>query len=267
MQALLFALGGGVIGAGAALLITTMLEATPIWLVVIWTLPAMFVLAMLCSLAPLWRIWRIQPGEILRAGASIAVLRARAWRLPLRVSPINGLVLRNVTRSRPRTLITVGSLFLSSLLLVLMVSSVLALRQTLLGTLLGSFVLAQTAVPQIAACVFALLLTFLSVADLLLMQVRERRQEIGVLQAMGWPPRLVQGLFAREGMLLALIGAVPGALAAEGVLATQQSIQNGVAPLIGLGAIALLILVAGLATIPALRAVGGLPVVDMLRTE
>lgn len=265
MQALLFALVGGLVGMGAALLIATMLDAIPIWLIVIWTLPALLLVALLGSLYPLWTIWRIQPAEILRAGAAIAARRARLLRVPLWA--IGGLVLRNLARSRPRTALTVGSLFLSALLLVLMLSSILALRQTLIGTLLGSYVLVQTAALQIAGCVFALLLSFLSVADLLLMQVRERQQEIGVLQAVGWRPRLVQGLFAREGVLLALLGAVPGALVAEGILAAQHQMQNAVAPLVGVGAVILLALVAGLAALPALRAVSRMQVMDVLRGE
>ncbi len=101
--------------------------------------------------------------------------------------------MRNLARSRPRTVITVGSLFLSAILLVLMFSGILALRQTLVGTLLGDFVLLQTAVPQIAGCVFAVLLSFLSVADLLLLRVRERQQEIALLQAIGWRPAVAGG--------------------------------------------------------------------------
>ncbi|HEU5201029.1 MAG TPA: FtsX-like permease family protein [Ktedonobacterales bacterium] len=265
MQALLFALVGGLVGMGAALLIATMLDAIPIWLIVIWTLPAMLLVALLGSLYPLWTIWRIQPAEILRAGAAIAAPRIKLLRVPLWA--IGGLALRNLARSRPRTVMTVGSLFLSALLLVLMMSSILALRQTLLGTLLGSYVLVQTAALQIAGCVFALLLSFLSVADLLLLQVRERQQEIGVLQAVGWRPRLIQGLFAREGVLLALLGAVPGALVAEGILAAQHQMQNAVAPLIGVGAVLVLALVAGLAALPALRAVSRMQVMDVLRGE
>jgi hypothetical protein len=265
MQALLFALVGGAVGMGAALLLATMLDAIPIWLVVIWTLPAMLLVALLGSVYPLWTIWRIQPAEILRAGAAIAARRARLLRVPLWA--VGGLALRNLARSRPRTLMTIGSLFLSALLLVLMLSSILALRQTLIGTLLGSYVLVQTAALQIAGCVFALLLSFLSVADLLLLQVRERQQEIGVLQAVGWRPRLVQGLFAKEGLLLALLGAVPGALVAEGILAMQHQMQNAVAPLVGVGAVILLALVAGLATLPALRAVSRMQVMDVLRGE
>jgi cell division protein FtsX len=265
MQALLFALVGGLVGMGAALLIATMLDALPIWLIVIWTLPAMLLVALLGSLYPLWTIWRIQPAEILRAGAAIAAQRAKLLRVPLWA--IGGLALRNLARSRPRTALTVGSLFLSALLLVLMLSSILALRQTLIGTLLGSYVLVQTAALQIAGCVFALLLSFLSIADLLLLQVRERHQEIGVLQAVGWRPRLIQGLFAREGVLLALLGAIPGALVAEGMLAAQHQMQNAVAPLVGVGAVILLALVAGLATLPALRAVSRMQVMDVLRGE
>src|SRR5260370_28712305 len=89
------------------------------------------------------------------------------------------LVLRNLARSRPRTLITVVSLFLSAILLVVMFSGILALRQTLTGTLLGDFVLLQTAVPQIAGCVLAVALSVLSVAGLLLLQVPGRQLESG----------------------------------------------------------------------------------------
>jgi len=45
--------------------------------------------------------------------------------------PIATLVLRNLGRSRTRTLITVLSLFLSALLLVLMFTGVLSLHQAL----------------------------------------------------------------------------------------------------------------------------------------
>ena len=94
--------------------------------------------------------------------------------------PIGTLVIRNLGRSRVRTLITVMSLFLSAVLLVVMVSGVLTLHQALLGTLLGDDVLLETAVPQIAGCVIAILLTFLSVAHLLLLHVKERQREIGL---------------------------------------------------------------------------------------
>jgi len=277
-QALLLALGGGIGGLGIALLITTLLDAIPIWLIVIWTLPAMLVMALLSSLYPLWQIWHIRPAEVLRAGSPvvgarfIALTSFLAFPLLSLVSPIASLVVRNLARSRPRTLITLASLFLSAILLVLMFSSILALRQTLMGTLLGDFVLLQTAVPQIAGCAFALLLSFLSVADLLLLQVRERQQEIGLLQAIGWRPGLVQWLFMQEGLVLALLGAIPGALLALGILVQQPHypgiIQNSIpSPLVAFSTVLLMVCVAALAAIPALRAVNRMQVADVLRAE
>jgi hypothetical protein len=270
VEALLFALAGGLAGMGIALLMITLLEAIPLWPIVVWTLPTMLVMALVSSLYPLWQLWHIQPAEILRAGSSVASHRVALLGLPFWswVSPIGGLILRNLARSRSRTLVTIGSLFLSAVLLVLMVSSILALRQALQGTLLGNFVLLQTAVPQIAGGVFAVLLTFLSVADLLLLQVRERQQEVGLLQAVGWRPVLVRRLFVQEGLALALIGTIPGVLVALGILAAQHTVQSTLPfPLVALGAVLLLVGVSTLATIPALRAMNRMQVVDVLRAE
>jgi ABC-type antimicrobial peptide transport system permease subunit len=270
VQALLFALGGGFVGVVVALLAIALLGAIPLWLIVVGTLPAMLVLALISAFYPLWQLWRIQPAEILRAGSSLSSKRTSLLGFPLWwvVSPITALVVRNLARARPRTLLTIRSLFLSAVLLVLMVSGVLALRQALQGTLLGDFVLMQTAVPQIAGGVFAVLLTFLSVADLLLLQVRERQQEIGLLQAVGWRSRMVQWLFIQEGMILALISTVPGVLVALGILAAQHTVQRTLLfPLVALGAVLLLVGVSTLATLPALRALNRMQVVEVLRAE
>ena len=182
--------------------------------------------------------------------------------------PIGTLVIRNLGRSRTRALIAALSLFLSALLLMVMLNGVLALHQALQGTLLGDYVLLQTAVPQIAGCVIAIVLTFLSVADLLLLQVRERQKEIGLLQAVGWRPWAIQRLFIQEGLMLALIGAVPGVLVAQWIVSMQHATQDILpAPLVALGAVSLLVLVAACAAIPALRALSRLQVADILRAE
>ncbi len=270
IQALTLAIGGGLVGLGLALLIAMLLEATPLWLVVIWTLPVMLAFAFISILYPLWQIWHIRPAELLRAGATVSAGKARLLgsRIGGRLVPIGTLVLHNLGRSRIRSLITVLSLFLSALLLLVMVNGVLALHQALQGTLLGDYVLLQTAVPQIAGCVIAIVLTFLSVADLLLLQVRERHQEIGLLLAVGWRPGWIQRLFVQEGLMLALLGAIPGVLMALGIVSMQHATQAMIpTPLVALGAVSLLVLVAAGAAIPALRAVSRLQVADVLRAE
>jgi len=268
-QALILAIGGGIIGLGLALLIATFLEVTPLWLVVIWTIPVMLAFALISILYPLWQIWHMRPAEFLRAGSSMS--SGKAILLGSRIGllmPIGTLVLRNLGRSRTRTLITVLSLFLSAVLLVVMFSGVLSLHQALQGTLLGDYVLLQTAVPQIAGCMIAVLLTFLSVADLLLLHARERQQEIGLLQAVGWRPGWIQRLFVQEGLTLAMLGTIPGVLVAQWILHMQHATQSIFpAPLVELGAVLLMVLVAACAAIPALRALNRMQVADVLRSE
>lgn len=270
IQALLLALSGGGIGMGIALLLITFLGATPVWGVVAWTLPVVSFIALLSSIYPLWQIWRIQPAEILRAGFTVTSGNAGFFHLShlAVISPLGSLVIRNLLRSQPRILTTLASLFLSAALLMVMLSSILALHQTLINTLLGSFVLLQTAVPQIAGCVFAVLLTFLNVADLLLLQVRERQREIGLLQAVGWQVKQVQWLFLQEGITLAIIGTLPGVIVALWILLAEHTTQSIIPdPLLALIILMFMVLVAALATLPALRVVSHMPVIDILRAE
>jgi len=268
-QALILAIGGGILGLSLALLIAMFLEVIPLWAVVIWTIPTMLAFAFMSILYPLWQIWHIRPAEFLRAGSAMSSRQAilLGSRIGL-LMPIGTLVLRNLGRSRLRALITVSNLFLSAVLLVLMFTGVLSLHQVLQGTLLGDYVLLQTAVPQIAGCVIAVLLTFLSVADLLLLHVRERQQEIGLLQAVGWRPGWIQRLFVQEGLTLAMIGTIPGVLLAQWILNRQHATQSIFpTPVVALGAVLLMVLVAACATIPALRALSRMQVADVLRSE
>src|SRR5258708_2996889 len=76
-QALLFALVGGLVGMGIAMLMITLLEAIPLWPVVVWTLPTMLVMALVSILYPLWQIWHIRPAELLRAGSTVSSGQAR----------------------------------------------------------------------------------------------------------------------------------------------------------------------------------------------
>ncbi len=269
-QALLLALGGGIIGTGAALILAALFGVTPILIVVIWTLPAILLLGLISVAYPLWQIWHIRPAEALRAGATVTpgtfgVLGSSLWSL---LTPLVSLSLSNLIRLRVRVLIAISSIFFSALLLTIMFSGLLAFRQALQGTLLGNYVLFQTQIPQIAGAVFAVLLTFLSVADLLLLQVRERQQEIGLLRAVGWRPTFVQRMFIQEGFILAVCGALPGVLVALLVLAEQHTAQGAVpAPLIALGTLLGMVVIGGLSTIPAIRMANRLQVVEILRAE
>jgi ABC-type lipoprotein release transport system permease subunit len=265
-QALLLGLGGGILGLGIALFATALLGITPLWSVMIGTVPMMLVLAFLGSLYPLWQLWQIQPAEILRAGSLLTFPRMGQVSLWSWVSPLESLALRNLARTRLRSGITIVSLFVSAMLLAIMVNGSLTLSQTLSGTLLGQFVLLRTTAPLIAGGVLAVFFSLLNVADLLLLQVQERQQEIGVLLAVGWRVGMVQRLFLREGITLALISTLPGVLLAQGIMTIQHTAQNSILSLlVDIGAILLIALVSILAAIPALRVMSRVQVVTMLR--
>lgn len=270
VQTLILAACGGIVGTGLALLLAALIGASPSWAIVLWTLPAVLALALIGVLYPLWQLWHIQPVETLRSGATISRTQSTRLNRSLEtfIPAVTGIALRNLARSRVRTSIALGSLFLSAILLTVMVNGILAFRQTLQGTLLGDYVLLQTAVPQLAGAAFALLLTFLSIADLLLLQVHERTKEIGLLQSVGWRLGIVQRMFVQEGMTLAFLGAIPGVLVALAVLAVQHSSQSATsALLVALGAVILILLISALATIPAIRAVNRTQLMDVLRAE
>lgn len=268
-EVFLLALLGGVVGLGIALLLVVILGISPSWDIVAWTLPAVLTLALLSMLVPLWQLWRVQPAAVLRAHTAIIPQRTTrfAFSISRRLPIVWSMALRNLARSPVRTCIAVGSLFLSALLLTIMLDGLLAFRQALQGTDLGAYILLQTAIPQLAGAIFALTLTFLNVADVLLLQVHERHKEIGVLHAIGWRSSIVQQLFVQEGMTLAMLGILPGCFVALFLVSFVQS-TKGVSTLTVAGAAALILfMVSALATLPALTAARKTHVIDILRAE
>src|SRR5579862_2094421 len=178
-QALILAGIGAGVGVALAVAIAGAIGVAPPLAIVIGALPLTLGLALLSAAYPLIQLRRLRPAEAFRVGSSIAdagahahrVTRATATRaassrahtpggMLSRLPTVSGLAVRNLLRSRLRALISIGSLFCSAILLIVVVESILSLRATLQGTLLGNAVLAQTAAPQIAGGVFAIVLTF-----------------------------------------------------------------------------------------------------------
>jgi ABC-type antimicrobial peptide transport system permease subunit len=68
----------------------------------------------------------------------------------------------------------------------------------------------------------------------------------------------------QEGLILAFLSTLPGVLVALWVLAAQHTAQH---TLLALIVVLVIVFVSALATIPALRAIHRMKVVDVLRTE
>jgi putative ABC transport system permease protein len=116
----------------------------------------------------------------------------------------------------------------------------------------------------------ALLVSAIGIANLMVISVLERRNEIGIRRALGATRRHIANQFLAESLLLGAAGGILGVIAGIGITVVLATIRNwsiaipGVAIWGGLGAA---ILIGGLAGLyPASRA-ARLPPTDALRTN
>jgi putative ABC transport system permease protein len=120
------------------------------------------------------------------------------------------------------------------------------------------------------AGLFTLALAILGIYGVVAYSVSQRTREMGLRMALGAEPRRVLGLVLREGVVLSLIGLVPGFLVALGVTRLLGALLLGMDPLDPLafsGGVAILLLaVVGASLAPGLRASRAHPM-QSLRTE
>ena len=116
----------------------------------------------------------------------------------------------------------------------------------------------------------ALLLGIVGIYGVIAYAVSQRTREIGIRMALGARPAGLQGMFVRDGLVLAGLGAVLGLAAAAGLTHLMQSLLFGITALdLTTYAVvsAILIAAAALASyLPARRATAVDPV-DALRSE
>lgn len=145
-----------------------------------------------------------------------------APRRPSRVRGVGSLALANLRRTPGRSTLAAGGLLVGVAALTVLVAITLAFRGTVTGTLLGNAVTVQVRGVDYASAALVLALGALSVADVLYLDILERREEIAVIQATGWAPVAVRRLFAVEGLAVAVAGTVTGA--AVGLLVARLAL-------------------------------------------
>jgi putative ABC transport system permease protein len=116
----------------------------------------------------------------------------------------------------------------------------------------------------------ALVLGVVGIYGVIAYAVTQRTREIGIRMALGAEARELRGMFVRQGLLLAAVGAVMGLAAAAGLTRLMSSLlfkTTALDPVTYIGVSILLILAAALASyVPARRATAVDPLVA-LRTE
>ncbi|MFF4490652.1 FtsX-like permease family protein [Streptomyces sp. NPDC001544] len=181
-------------------------------------LPVALLLALAAGLLPAWRATRISPLDAVTPPVT-AVRRSAA------VRSVPGLAARNLLRMRGRTLLGAAGLALAVAAFTVLLSLTLAFRGEVAGSLLGNAVVARARTADYLSVALTLLLGAAGAVDVLVMSQRERATDLAVLRASGWTKRELARLTLYEGLGLALLGSVTGALIG---LATVLTIAQGV---------------------------------------
>ncbi|MFQ6100844.1 MAG: M1 family aminopeptidase [Anaerolineae bacterium] len=207
---------------------------------------------LLGALLPAWWAARVPPISVISAGETEAGRRVPGG------ASVLGYAVGGVLRRPARTVATLAGLALTGL------------GGMLYGTLLGAWIRTQVRPYHLTMGAVALLAAALGVAELMLLNVTQRRREIGLLVALGWRREDLFRVFLTESGLIGLAGGLLGtALAILLYRFSYGPLPGDVTTwlhVVGVG-ITLPLLATVLATLyPALRAARLLPL-DALRGE
>ncbi len=173
-----------------------------IWVIV----PLALLVALIATLVPAWRTARLPPLEGLSNPARAGTGHTRANAL-LRLAVVN------LIRTRARSIITVISLALAVAVLTIVVGLSFAFGGAVATTALGRVVTTQVHGVAIVSAILVIVLGIVSLTDVLIISMQERRNELGVLSATGWRQRDLRRLVLTEAAILGALGAGLGTVA------------------------------------------------------
>jgi hypothetical protein len=156
------------------------------------------------ALLPAWRAARVPPISVISAGETAPVRRTPGG------SSLLGYAVKGALRRPARTLVTLAGLALAAGLLVLLKLVLDGLGGALYGTLLGAWIRTQVQSYHLTMGAVALLAAALGVAELMLLNVIQRRREIGLLVALGWRRGDLFRALLMESGLIGLTGGLLG---------------------------------------------------------
>ena len=191
--------------------------------VLVWVLVSLLDLRL-----PVWQALLVAPVSVLVTAAAGVLPAYRASRLePLdalqppvkaaskgrRVSSIVRMAVGNVVRVPARTILGCAGLFLGIAAFTVIVAINSAFGGQLAGTVLGRFISIEVRGPDLLSVGLIMVLGAASVADVLMVNTRERSIEFATLSAVGWSAGELRWLFLLEGVALGLLGSAAGAAA------------------------------------------------------
>lgn len=210
---------------------------------------------------PAWRAAHLPPvttmqlGEV--SGRGLALGPLSLW----------GYGLRHLLRRPLRTVGVLAVLAISTALATLLLAVRFAMQGELYGILLGEYVYTRIRGFHYGMVGIGLMLSGLSIAEVMQVGVAERRREIGLLKATGWHNGAVFQAIVREAIL---VGGPGGALGALGGALVFRTLYRVLSPLwlpIGLAGIGLAIGISTLAALPPAAQAAQIPPAEAMRGE
>jgi len=253
-------LAAGLLGVAAALPLSAALglHASPGRAAL--AVPVAVAVALLAGAVPAWQATRAEPLASVRP-AVLAVRRAR------RTGGVTSLAFTNVLRTPGRSALGAVSLAVGVTALTILAALTFAFQGVVVGSLLGNAVAIQVRGVDYVAAVATVALGVLSVADVVVLGIRERAAEIATIRTFGWRESALGQLVVTEGVIIGLTGSLAGAAfglaaAAEfaGQLTTRLYLIAAVAVIAGA-------LVTAGAAMLATRALRHLPDAHLLAEE
>ncbi len=253
----LVALAAGVVAGAAAWLLGSAL-GTPVGVGrAALAVPAALLVALVAGVGPAWSAAHVQPMAAVQPAVD-------APRKPSKLRSVAGMGRANVTRHRSRTLLAALGLLIGVAAFTMLLAITLGYEGAVVGTVLGDAVTVQTRGADYAAVAAILVLAGLGVANVLYLNTRDRGPELATLRAVGWETRHLDRMVMTEGLGIAALGAVPGAvLGVAGAWAITGSLTP---PVIVAAVVALAVALAlsALAALLSARSVHRLPTTVLL---
>jgi hypothetical protein len=204
-EVLLLGLLSGLLGAGLAFGLSQVLALSTSLEQVAWLVPLGGAAFVVGTLLPAWQAGRVAAAGVLGSQG------IRHGRRLIGGGSLPGYALGGLLHRPARALASLLGLAVGAGGLVLLKLVLDGMGGELYGTLLGAWLRTQVQPYHFLMAGVALLVAALSVTQVMLLNVRQRRAEIGLLSALGWKRTDVFRLFLIEGGLVGLAGGLLGA--------------------------------------------------------
>lgn len=162
-----------------------------------------FLIYMLGAIAPMIMVKRISPMEALRAGETTAEVR--------RITPVSNLfqlALAHFNGKMKRNLLSILSMTIPATLMMFFLFVTFRLQGTFYTSWLGQYAAAEIGPMHYLAVGICLMISILTVCEIMWQNVSERSEEISLLKAIGWRKGSIRRLILWEGAIAGILSGV-----------------------------------------------------------